>query len=280
MELRGKTVLLTGAGGGLGHYIARALAAEGADLVLSDLPAVPLDGLAEELRARGARVETLGADLTDTAGIEAVARHAAEALGPLDVLVNNAGLEFGKSFTEQTRAELEGITSVNLLAVMELTRVVLPGMLERGGGHVVNIASIAGRLCAPYLASYAATKHALVGFTHSLRAEYGPEPVGFTAICPVFISRVGMYGRLESEIGEPPRELATMPPEAVGEAVVEGIRRNRAELLVARPLTRSGTWLYAVAPRLFTRLAHGPRTMDFAKRFVAAKQRAENREGA
>ena len=104
--------------------------------------------------------------------------------GPLDILVNNAGVEFGGSFVSPTEPELETIVQVNLWRVMDLTRIVLPGMLERGRGHVVNIASLAGKMPAPCLASYSATKHGVVGFTHALRAENGDEPVGFSAICP------------------------------------------------------------------------------------------------
>ncbi len=148
--------------------------------------------------------------------------------------MNNAGIEFGGPFAGTTEAELEAIVTVNLLAVMDLTRLMLPGMHERRRGHVVNIASLAGKAPSPYLASYSATKHGVVGFTHALRAEHGPEPVGFTAICPVFISRVGMYGRIEDRI-EGPNPIGTLPPERVGEAVVRALRRNPAEVIVGGP---------------------------------------------
>jgi 3-oxoacyl-[acyl-carrier protein] reductase len=138
MKLRGTSALLTGAAGGLGHYIARALAAEGVNLALNDLPSASVDDLVEELRPRGVTVESLPADLTDTAGLETLARHAEEAIGPLDILVNNAGIEYGGGFGHQTREELETIAAVNLLAPMELTRVVLPGMLERRRGQIVT----------------------------------------------------------------------------------------------------------------------------------------------
>jgi short-subunit dehydrogenase len=277
-QLRGRNALVTGAAGGLGRYIARALAAEGVNLVLSDLPATSVDDLVAELSPRGVKVEWVPGDLTDTAAIEELAAGAEEAIGPLDILVNNAGVEFAKKFVDHSRAELEAITSINLLAVMELTRVVLPGMLERGRGHVVNIASVAGKIASPYLASYAATKHGVVGFTHSLRAEHGPEPVGFTAICPGFITRVGMYGRLENLVPDPPRELSTKPPEAVGEAVVNGIRDNRAEIVVANTVTRVGGWLSAAAPQTFTRLARNERMLDYAERFVQARDQLDEHE--
>ena len=279
-RLQGRNALVTGAAGGLGHYIARALAAEGVNLALSDLPAVPVDDLVAELRPR-VEVAAVPGDLRDTAAIEELARRAEEAIGPIDVLVNNAGVEHAGGFLSQRRENLETILSINLLAVMELTRAVLPGMLERRCGHVVNIASAAGKLPGPYLASYAATKHGVVGFTHSLRTEFGSRPVGFTAICPVFIGRVGMYGRLEDALPEPPALVAPRPPEAVGEAVVTGIRENRAEIMVSNALTKALTLLYAAAPQTVTRAARSDRdALEFTEKFVAARERLDEREPA
>jgi short-subunit dehydrogenase len=271
-ELRGRNALVTGAGGGLGGYIARALAVEGVNLALTDLREAPVDGLAAELRTRGVGVEHVPANLADGEERRRLAAWAEEALGPIDVLVNNAGIEFGGPFAGTTEAELEAIVAVNLLAVMDLTRLLLPGMNDRGRGHVVNIASLAGKAPAPYLASYSATKHGVVGFTHALRAEHGPEPVGFTAICPVFISRVGMYGRIEDQI-EGPNPIGTLPPERVGEAVVRALRHNPAEVIVGGPAVRGLIWLYGLFPGTATRLARNRRSLEFADRFAKARGR-------
>ena len=267
MELRGRNALVTGAGGGLGAYIARALADQGVNLVLSDLPAAPRDELAEELKGRGVRAEAVDADLTDRKQLEALIGRAEEAIGPLDILVNNAGLEFGGSFLSTTPDELEAILDVNLLATMVLIREALPGMRERGRGHVVNMASLAGKSAAPYLASYCATKHGVVGFTHALRHEYASEPIGFSAICPGFISRVGMYGRWEEQVGDPPG-LGTLPPERVGEAVVRAIAKDLPEVIVAKGLARPLIFLNTFFPRAATRVTRSRRSMDFARRFA------------
>jgi short-subunit dehydrogenase len=272
-QLRDRNALVTGAAGGLGGYIARALAAEGVNLVLTDLPEAELDDLATELRSQGVRVEHVPADLTDADERRHLAARAEEALDPLDVLVNNAGLEFGGSFTRTTADELQATVQVNLLALMDLTRLALPGMLERARGHIVNMASMAGKAPAPYLATYAATKHAVVGFTHSLRAEYGAEAVGFSAICPTFISRVGMYGRVENEIGAGPNPVGTFPPESVGDAVVRAIRENLAEVVLAPRMVRPLIPLYAMSPRIATRLARNRRGLEFAERFARARGR-------
>jgi short-subunit dehydrogenase len=272
-QLQGRNALVTGAGGGLGAYIARALAADGVNLALTDLPEASVDGLVAELRSRGVRVEHTPADLSDAEERRRLTAWAEEALGPVDILVNNAGVEFGGGFLKTTREELELTVAVNLLAVMDLTRLALEGMLERRRGHVVNLASLAGKAPAPYLATYAATKHGVVGFTHSLRAEYGPEPVGFSAICPSFVSRVGMYGRLEADLEPGPTPFGTLPPESVGEAAVRAIRHNLAEVVLGPLLVRPLIPLYATAPRLATRLARNRRGMEFAERFARARGR-------
>ncbi|HYU60853.1 MAG TPA: SDR family NAD(P)-dependent oxidoreductase [Solirubrobacterales bacterium] len=271
--LRGMNALVTGAAGGLGHYIARALAAEGVNLVLSDIPGAPLDDLVEELRARGVRVEAETADLADRPEAEALIGRAEAALGPIDVLVNNAGLEFGGPFLDNSVDELERIVDVNLLAVMLLTREALPGMFERRRGHVVNVASAAGKLASPQLASYAATKHAVVGFTHSLRAEHRGSPIGFSAICPIFVSRVGMYGRLEDQVPDPPPMFKPVPPEDVGAAVVRAIREDRAEIIVGGRILRPLALLYHAAPKLFARISDNRRQREFADAFARARER-------
>jgi short-subunit dehydrogenase len=272
-QLRGRNALLTGAAGGLGHYIARSLAAEGVNLVLSDLPELDLESLTAELRPRGIAAESVVADQSDAGEAERLVGAAEEVLGPLDILVNNAGVEFGGDFTERTAAELELIAQVNLTAVMLTTRAALPGMLERGSGHVVNLASLAGKAPSPFLASYVATKHGVVGFTHSLRAELGDRGIGFSAICPGFISRVGMYGRLEDNVNDqPPPPLTPRPPEQVGEAVVKAIREDRAEIVVASPAVRALILVSAMAPRLASRLARNRRSREFAEDFKRAKE--------
>lgn len=273
-QLRGRNALITGAAGGLGEYIARSLADEGVNLVLSDLAGAALEERAAGLRSGGVRVESVGADLTQREDAEGLVARAEEVLGPIDILVNNAGLEFAGSFLERTPDEIAGTAEVNLVALMLITHSALPGMLERGRGHVVNIASLAGKLPFPYLATYCGSKHGVVGFTGSLRAEYGAGPVGFSAICPGFISRVGMYGRLESQVGQPPGPIRTLPPERVGEAVVKAIREDRPEVIVNPPGARALMLFGALAPRLAERVGRSSRLREFADRFAREKERA------
>ena len=273
-DLGGRNALLTGAGGGLGGYIARALAAQGVNLALTDLPEAPLEGLARELRPSGVAIEHAPADLSDRDDRQRLVRLAEDRLGGIDILVNNAGLEFGGSFLRMIPEELEAIAAVNLVAVMDLTRLVLPGMLARGRGHVVNLASLAGKIPAPALTAYAATKHGVVGFTHTLRAEYGNEPVGFTAVCPTFISRVGMFGRLEHRLEDGSNPIGTLPPERVGDAVVSAIRNNAAEIVLSGRPVRPLILLHSLVPAAATRVARARPLREFSERFAKARGRA------
>ena len=271
VEIRGRNALLTGAAGGLGHYIARALAAEGANLALSDLPDSPVDDLIAEL---GSRVDVVPApaDLRDTAALSDLLAAAEDAIGPIDILVNNAGLEFVGPYTAQTRDELEAIVGVNLMATLELTRLALPGMLKRGRGHVVNIASLAGKIPTPYFHTYNATKHGVVGFTHSMRGELVATPVSISAICPGFISRVGMLGRIEDRV-EIPSALGTEPPEKVGAAVVRAIRDDVPEVIVNKRPVRPMIAFASVFPGAMQKLARRAGAAESAREFAEAEGR-------
>jgi short-subunit dehydrogenase len=271
---------VTGAGGGLGAYIARALADEGVNLALTDLPGSSIDGLSAELRTRGVQVEHAPADLADRDERRRLASWAAEALGPIDVLVNNAGVEFGGPYLETSSEELELTVAVNLLAVMDMTRLLVPGMLERRWGHVVNMASLAGKLPPPQLASYGATKHGVVGFTASVRAEFADDPVGFSAICPGFVGRVGMFGRIEPYIEGDSSPTGTVAPERVGEAVVRAIREDVGEVIVNAGPVKPIILLNAIAPAVTARIYRLRRFREFGERLTKARERYEAAQSA
>ena len=253
VQLHGANALVTGAAGGLGRYISRALAAQGANLVLSDLPGDGLESRRAEVSAFGTTVEAVAADLTKQKERRGLIPRAEEALGPIDVLVNNAGVEFVGPYAKASLSEIDQINKVNFLTPMELSRIALPGMLERRRGHIVNMASLAGKSSLAFFHTYNGTKYGVVGFTHSLRHELTDDPVSASVICPGFIEREGMYGRIESEVeGENP--LGSSPPEKVGQAVVRAITEDRAEIIISprpiRPLIalsaafpQAGMWL-------------------------------------
>jgi short-subunit dehydrogenase len=234
MELSGSTVLLTGAAGGIGGHVADALHAAGARLVLSDRDAPGLD----RVRARvGGDAAAVACDLRDLAAAEELVPRAEAEAGPLDVLVNCAAIEFTGAFTAHTRDELADITTINVAAPMVLIRSVLPGMLERGRGHVVTVASVSGKGPSPYLVAYASTKAAMIEMTRSLRLEYRDEPVSFSSVNPGFVSDAGMYARMEAAGDKAPFALGTSKPGRVASAVVDVIEHDRAERNVStRPM--------------------------------------------
>jgi short-subunit dehydrogenase len=145
-------------------------------------------------------------------------------------------------------------------------------MSERGRGHVVNIASLAGKVPMAYFSTYNATKYGLVGLTHALRFEYGDEPIGFSVVCPGFIHSAGMLARVEDQV-EIPAALGTMPPEAVGAAVVEAIVENKPEVLVVKRPIRPIIMLAAVAPRAAIRLSKRIGAGDMARKYAEVRGR-------
>jgi short-subunit dehydrogenase len=254
--IQGRNALLTGAEGGLGPDIARTLAREGVNLALSGLPDQrdALGALRDEVRALGARAEVVPADLTVPDELDTLGMRAEDALGPVEILVNNAGVELTAAYAEFTRRELEWIVSVNLVAPLVLTRHVLGGMRARGSGHVVFMASLAGKMGSPYNHPYSATKAGLVGLTQSLRAEYAGSSIGFSAICPGFVSGTGMYGRMEENGESLPFMAATVSAEEVAGAVVDAIRRDLPEVIVTARNVRPVLALQALAPQLAERV--------------------------
>ncbi len=171
-DLSGRTALVTGASGGLGTHIAKRLAREGMNVAVSGRREDALAQVVGELEELGIKASTVPADLCDLGTIDSLVEGVEAALGAIDVLVNNAGVESVGAFTSYTREELSSMVNVNLTAPLLLTHRLAPGMLERGRGHVVFISSMAGKIGPAFSEPYAATKAGLIGLTQSLRAEY------------------------------------------------------------------------------------------------------------
>jgi short-subunit dehydrogenase len=272
--LQGRTALVTGASGGLGTHLARRLAREGMNVAVSGRREDALEAVAAELGELGVKSVAVAADLSDLSATDTLIDSVEVALGPIDVLVNNAGVESVGAFTSYTREELTSMVDVNLTAPLLLTHRLTPGMLERGRGHVVFIASMAGKVGPAFNEPYAATKAGLVGLTQSLRAEYLEVPVGFSVVCPGFIAGDGMYARMVEDGHHSNRMMGETTPEKVAEAVVRAIREDRAELLESGSPIRPMLALGALAPGLVERVAPRFGVTELFRRVAVSRGRA------
>ena len=224
--------LVTGASRGIGPFIARSLAEAGYSLVLTGRSASELEALADDLKAKGTTAVALPADLTVAEDVETLVRTAEREVGRVDVLVNNAGGDPQREFDDMTWAENDAIFQLNVIAPMRLTHLLLPGMLERGRGHIVNISSIAGRVGFPYTEAYAAAKDGLMGFTRVLRNDYRSRGVSASVVVLGAIRDAGQGQRTADQLGMKMPVMGTSPAKAVGKAVVAAIEKDRAEIVV------------------------------------------------
>jgi short-subunit dehydrogenase len=254
-QLRGRTALVTGASGGLGAHLARRLAREGMNVALAARREPELAALAAELEKLGVRAAALPADLSDLGQVDPLIERAEDTLGPLDLLVNNAGVELVGVFTGYTREELTAMVDLNLTAPMLLTHRVLPGMLARQRGHVVFISSLGGKSGPAYDEPYAATKAGLIGLNQSLRDEYRRAPVGFSVVCPGFIAGDGMYQRMVEQGIRANRLMGETTVEKVVDAVVRAVRRDLPEVIESGAPIRPALAFAQLAPGLAERIA-------------------------
>jgi len=252
MEIRGRRALVTGAAGGIGSAVVRNLAGHGMTVVATDLNQDALDALIHSLPGEGH--VALTADLSSRKEASALLGRVEEASGPIDLLVNNAGYERTAVFHEIDLTDLDKILKVNLRAPMILTHAVIPGMLERGHGHVVQMASTAGMAGAACLEPYGATKAGLIRFNESLRATYRGKPVGFSAICPGWTKGGGMFERMRARGNEPPATIGSTTAEEVAEAVTRAVTKNLPLVMSNSRPVRPMTVLTTLTPRLAGRV--------------------------
>jgi short-subunit dehydrogenase len=256
MELAGRKILLTGATGGLGRAIGAALAAKGAELVLSGRKAEALEALAATLPGEGHRV--LPADLAEPGAAESLAAEA----GDVDILIANAGLPGAGLLTEFSPKQVTRALRVNLEAPMLMARALYPSMVERGSGHLVFVSSLSGKAASPRTSIYNATKFGLRGFALGLRTDLAPQGVGVSLISPGFVREAGMFA---DSGAKPPPGMGTTTPHRVGDAVVKAIERDKVELAVAPLQVRFMSHLALASPGISVRAQSGSAGQKAAK---------------
>jgi len=237
-DLNGRVVAITGGARGIGLATARACVAAGMRVAIGDI-----DGAFTEEVARGLGADVVGlpVDVSDPESFAGFLDETEQLLGPLDVLINNAGIFVGGMYAEQDPAAIERLLAVNVGGVFTGTRLALDRFGARGEGHIVNVASSGGLFAAPGAATYCGTKHLVVGFTRSLRREMHGNGVRTTIVCPGHINTQMTSGF--SKV----RGIRTLEPEQVANAIVAALRSGREELIIPGELSVA-TRLLALLP--------------------------------
>lgn len=253
-QLKGKYIVITGASGGIGAEIARLCAARGANLVLLARSIDKLEKLKSELEARhGVKVLVFQLDVANTEKVQEVFGQIFETIGDIDILVNNAGFGVFREAHEASIDEMKGMFEVNVVGLMACTKMVLPKMRERRYGHIINIASQAGKLATPKSSVYSATKHAVLGYSNSLRMELADYNVQVTTVNPGPIAT--NFFNIADEQGTYVKNVQRfmLQPEYVARKVVDSMLTKTREINLPRWMNM-GSVVYVLFPRLFERI--------------------------
>jgi short-subunit dehydrogenase len=227
--VRDKRALITGAGHGLGKALARRFAQAGAEVLITDRDADRVAATVAELTQAGLRAFGYSFDVTAAEQVQEVHHRLLQERGPIDLLVNNAGVVFGGEFLKVPLAQHGATIAVNLLGVVTVTHVFLPDLIARPHGHIVNVASASAVVALPWATTYAASKWAVLGFSDSLREELrlqGHRHLRVTAVCPSYID-TGLFTG-----ARPVRLTRLLNPEQVAAAVLRAVERDREFLLL------------------------------------------------
>ncbi len=263
-RLSGKVCVVTGASSGIGAATARALSRAEATVVLAARRDDLLEQLAGELRGRGGTASWLRTDVTREEDLQALREHVMKEHGRCNVLINNAGIPGGGTFSELSVERMRVVTETNYVSVLVSTKVFLDVLLETHG-HVVNVASLAGRYALPGASVYAASKHAVVAFSESLHHELRPRGVMVTVVNPGLVVTEGFFPKGSPILTDPLTKPFLMKPERVARAIVDVVRHRRGpEVSVPR-------WL--AAPQA-VRLLAPPLYRAALQRLVGARARA------
>lgn len=264
-DLNGKKVLITGGSRGIGPIIAQSLVNRGANIILTARSDSALREVVNRLYKSGLNILAIPADLRDSSQREKLVIDVMKKFGTIDILINNAGLETEGIYAELSWSAIRENIEVNLVAPMALTRHILPVMLNKKAGHIINISSIAAKSGAPYAAVYSGTKAGLAEWSRALRLELAGTGVHFSTIFPGYVREVGMFARFGVKS---PWIIGSCSPYQVANAVINAIEKGRLEILVnSRPL-RYSFLLNELSPRFGDWLMRISGAVNFQKRKV------------
>ncbi|SMQ82662.1 hypothetical protein SAMN05444673_4966 [Bacillus sp. OV166] len=250
-HLKGKNIVITGASGGIGAEIAKLCAASGANLVLLARSIGKLEQLQTVLQQKyQVKVDVFKLDVSDTAQVQEVFQRIFDRIGEIDILVNNAGFGIFREAHLATIDEIKGMFEVNVVGLMACTSMVLPKMRERRFGHIINIASQAGKIATPKSSVYSATKHAVLGYTNSLRMELSDYNVQVTSVNPGPIATD--FFNIADEQGTYVKNVQRfmLKPEYVAQKIVDSMLTKTREINLPRWMNM-GSVVYVLFPRLF-----------------------------
>lgn len=233
MRLRDKTVIVTGASSGIGRETAIAFAHADANLVLASRNEEALNALAAELAPLGRRVLVVPTDVTQRATVDAMIQRAADEMGSVDILVNNAGLGLNALLAEGSMTNIRRLFEVNVFGALHCIQAVVPYMRQQGGGQIINVSSVAGKIATPRHGAYAATKFALTAISDALRLELADCSITVTTVYPgVTDTPFGENVLKEAEVPPIPAILRGVPPRRVASAIVRAARWQKREVYV------------------------------------------------
>jgi all-trans-retinol dehydrogenase (NAD+) len=231
-DFRGKNVLITGAASGIGRLLTEKIADQGGQMILWDVNREGLTTLEEELKQKNVKVSTYVCNLSDREAIYATAEQVHKDCGPIDILINNAGIVSGKPLTEASDEEIIRTFDVNTLALFWTTRAFLPNMVQRNSGHLVTIASAAGLVGTARLTDYCASKFGAVGYAESMRMELKRQKLNIrtTMVCPYYIN-TGMFEGAKTRFSW---LLPILEPEYVADKIINAILKNHQRIVMPR----------------------------------------------
>lgn len=260
-----KTVFLTGAASGIGRELALQLAPLGCHLYLVDVDDAGLQQVRDEIGARPQRVWTRKCDVSSREDVTRMLADCDQQCDVIDILINNAGVAYYGATEVMTPRQWDWLLSINLLAPIQITTHFLPKLLERPEAHIANMCSIAGLVAGGKFSAYHTSKFGLVGFTQSLRAEYGRKGIGVSAICPgpvlTRLYQSAASGRDDGSVPVPPAWASTSA-EKVARLTIRAIRRNQRQVLIT-PMAHLLSRLQRFVPGL----------LDFASQFSRHKRK-------